>query len=162
MPLRRGYPVAMAALLLTCGQSNSSSTDAGERQAVREAITRYQQAARSVNPDSIAASFAPGGMLFEPGIRPIVSPDSIRAFVAMFAGAVVESASVAIDTLEMNNASAYAWGSYYERLSFPGQPRSEQHGRFVMQWIRDASGRWLLNRYFRVPVTTMVPSAPSQ
>ena len=159
---RRRLRIGLVALMLGCGQDNASGNDAADRRAVRDAIARYQRAARSVNADSIAANFAPRGMLFEPGIPPIVSPDSIRAFVAMFTGAVVESATVAIDTLELHDASAYAWGSYYERLSFPGQPRSEQHGRFVMHWIRDSAGHWLLNRYFRVPVTTAVPPAPRE
>src|SRR5262245_16279542 len=98
------------------------ASDAAQRE-VAAAIDRYMRAARAVHPDSIAASFAPAGVLFEPGIPPIQSPDSIRAFVAAFAGAVVESASVNLEPIEVYDSTAYAWGSYFERLSFPGQPR---------------------------------------
>ncbi len=83
---------------------------------------------------------------------PITSPDSIRAFVASFPGVQVESASAVPDTIELHGNTGYLWGRYFERLVFPGQPRSEQHGRFVMQWERQPDGRWLIQRYFRVPV----------
>jgi uncharacterized protein (TIGR02246 family) len=110
------------------------------------------EAARAVNPDAIAASFTPTGTLFEPGIFPIQSPDSIRAFVASFPGVQVESATAVPDTIELYGTTAYVWGSYFERLVFPGQPRSEQRGRFVTEWVRQEDGRWLIHRYFRVPV----------
>jgi hypothetical protein len=49
------------------------------------------------------------------------------------------------------------WGSYFEKLAFPGQPLSEQHGKFVIEWQRHANGAWLIHRYYRVPL----PSAPA-
>ena len=52
---------------------------------------------------------------------------------------------------------ALYWGSYFERLDFPGQPRSEQHGKFVAQWVRQADGTWLIERLYRIPL----PGAPS-
>lgn len=42
-------------------------------------------------------------------------------------------------------------GSYFERLTFPGQPVSEQNGRFAAQWVRQGDGRWLIQRLLRVP-----------
>jgi ketosteroid isomerase-like protein len=113
-------------------------------------------AARAVDPGAIAASFIPTGVLFEPGIFPIQSPDSIRAFVASFPGVQVDSASAVPDTIEVFGTTAYLWGTYFERLAFPGQPQSEQHGRFVIEWLRRDDGRWLIHRYFRVPLPTPV------
>jgi hypothetical protein len=46
------------------------------------------------------------------------------------------------------------WGSYFERLAFPGQPVSEQHGRFVIEWVRPPAGGWLIQRYYRIPLPT--------
>lgn len=80
-------------------------------------------AACAVDAEAIAGFFTSTGVLFEPGIFPIVGADSIRAFMG----------------------------------SFPGQPVSEQHGRFVMEWVRQADGRWLIQRYYRVPL----PAAPA-
>lgn len=155
--LRSSIGIAALCGVAACADTPSTAHATAQREIV-DALDRYVRASRAVDPDSIAGSFAPGGMLFEPGIRPIVTRDSIRAFVRMFQGAVVESASVVPETVETYGSTAYVWGSYYERLSFPGQPRSEQRGRLVMQWLRDSNGDWLLNRYLRVPVTTVVPS----
>jgi ketosteroid isomerase-like protein len=146
--------LGLFALVSVACAAEPATNDVAVRREVSGALERYMRASRAVQADSIAANFAPTGMLFEPGINPIVTPDSIRAFVRMFTGAVVESASVTPDTIEVHGPSAYLWGSYYERLSFPGQPRSEQRGRLVMHWVRDSTGQWLINRYLRVPVTT--------
>ena len=47
--------------------------------------------------------------------------------------------------------------SNYEHLAFPGQPESEQHGRLVMQWVRQPDGSWQIERYFRVPLPAPQP-----
>jgi hypothetical protein len=71
----------------------------------------------------------------------------------------VDSASALPDTIEVFGTTALLWGSYFERLTFPGQPVSEQHGRFVIQWVRQPGGAWLIHRYFRVPVPSSTPLA---
>lgn len=147
----------VAAAAVAC-RSAPDFDGAGARAEVREAVEHYVAVSRTVNADSIAAQFAPNGVLFEPGIAPIQSADSIRRFMASFPGVRVESASVALDTIELHDSTAYVWGNYFERLSFPGQPRSEQRGRFVMQWLR-VSDVWQLLRYYRIPLTTIVPPA---
>ncbi len=127
-------------------------TDAETRRQVVEAMERYQVAARSVNPDSIAAFFTESATLFEPGIMPIRGRDSIRSFIASFSGARVDSATASPDTIEIFGRTALYWGSYFERLAFPGQPVSEQHGKFVAQWVHPPGGEWLLQRLFRIPI----------
>jgi hypothetical protein len=49
------------------------------------------------------------------------------------------------------------WGAYFERLDFPGQPTSEQAGKFVAQWVREAKGVWLIERMYRIPLPTPPP-----
>lgn len=115
-------------------------------------MQRYQLAARSVNPDSIAAFFTPTAVLFEPGIHPVRTRDSIRAFIASFPGVRVDVATASADTIEVWGGAALLWGSYFERLAFPGQPVSEQHGKFVAEWVRQADNTWLMQRLFRVPI----------
>lgn len=122
------------------------------------ALNGYLAAARVVDPKGMAAAFTPTGVLFEPGIQPIESRDSIQAFLASFPGATVESVTAVPDTIEVYGSSAYLWGHYFERLTFPGQPRSEQHGRFVIHWLRQPDGKWLIHRYYRVPL----PAAPER
>ena len=160
MKPRAGIAVFIIAVLAAC-RTGVRPDDGPEvtRAAVRAAVARYVAASRTVNPDSIAAFFAPDGVLFEPGIAPIQSAASIRDFMTSFPGVLVESVSVALDTIELHDSTAYVWGNYFERLHFPGQPRSEQRGRFVMQWI-EASGAWQILRYYRIPLTTIVPPSP--
>lgn len=128
---------------------------AATRDAIATTLQRYMVAARAVNAESIASFFSPTGMLLEPGIAPIHTRDSIRAFMASFPGVQVDSATATADTIEIWGGSALVWGSFFERLRFPGQPPSEQHGEFVMQWVRQADGTWLIQRYLRVPVLTI-------
>jgi hypothetical protein len=39
-----------------------------------------------------------------------------------------------------------------DRLRFPGQPESAQHGRFVMEWHLESDATWRIHRYYRVPL----------
>ena len=151
------------ALLQACGPAQrvrDSARDATARDAIAAAMQRYQAAARSVNPDSIAAFYTPTATLFEPGINPVQSRDSIRAFIASFPGVRVEVATASPDTIEVWDETALLWGSYFERLAFPGQPVSEQHGKFVAEWVRQADGTWLIQRLFRVPIPSPTLGRP--
>jgi ketosteroid isomerase-like protein len=109
-------------------------------------------AARAVDPDKIAACFTATATLFEPGIQPVQTRDQIRAFVASFPGVRVEIATATPEVIEVFGDTAFLWGTYFERLAFTGQPVSEQHGKFVVEWRRQLDGRWLIERYFRVPI----------
>ena len=154
---------------LSCGPSahDGASGQAGAaRIEVAAALQRYQQAAKTVDPTAMAAFFTPTAVLFEPGIRPIVTRDSIRAFIASFPGVQVHTATATPDTIDVFGDRAYLWGSYFEHLSFPGQPTSEQHGKFVTEWARQPDGSWLIARFYRIPLpsppTTQPPNAASR
>jgi len=149
----------LTALILPACRSVPNSDPAALAAAQAEVaatMQRYMVAARAVDPQAIAAFFTPGATLFEPGINPIRTRDSIRAFMGSFPGVRVDSASVTPDTIEVWSDRALLWGSYFERLAFPGQPTSVQHGKFVTEWVRQADGTWLIERFFRVPI----PSPP--
>lgn len=126
------------------------------RREVNIAMQRYADAARAVDADASAAFFTPTGVLFEPGISPIQSPDSIRTFIKSFPGVKVDSATMTADTIEVFGNTAIVWGSYFEKLRFAGQPPSSQHGRFVMEWMQQPNRSWLIERYYRIPL----PDAP--
>jgi uncharacterized protein (TIGR02246 family) len=154
----RGLLVASAALVAACDGRSADSVDPGAaRGEVAAAMQRYQVAARAVNADSIAAFYTTNAMLFEPGIKPIQTRDSIRAFIASFPGVRVDVATATPDTIEVFGDKAFLWGSYFERLSFPGQPVSEQHGKFVTEWARQTDGRWLIERFLRIPIPSPPP-----
>lgn len=138
-------------------QRNAAET--ATRREVNMALQRYADAARAVDANASAAFFATNGVLFEPGIPPIQSPDSIRAFISSFPGVQVDTATLTADTIDVYNYNtAYVWGSYYERLRFAGQPPSAQRGRFVMKWVQQPNRNWLIEKYYRMPL----PDAPAQ
>jgi uncharacterized protein (TIGR02246 family) len=149
--------LAALAALPACAAPDPSVDPAAARNEVVAALDRYQVAARAVDPDAIAGFFTATGTLFEPGITPIRGRDSIRAFIGSFPGVQVHTATATPDTIEVYGGTAYLWGSYYEHLAFPGQPESEQSGRFVMQWVRQPDGAWLIERHFRVPLPAGPP-----
>jgi hypothetical protein len=152
----RCMPAALILLIACAVPAPNADPAAGSvaQQAVAETMQRYMVAARAVDPEAIASFYAPTGILFEPGINPIRTRDSIKAFVASFPGVRVDSAVATPDTIEVFDGTALYWGSYFEKLAFPGQPVSEQHGKFVIEWVRQPSGAWLIQRHFRVPLPT--------
>jgi hypothetical protein len=122
-------------------------------------MAQYMVHARTVNADSMAAFFTTNGTLFEPGIFPIVTRDSIRNFMKSFPGVRVDSATAVPDVIEVFGDTALLWGSYFEKLAFPGQPLSEQHGKFVIEWLRQPNAAWQIHRYYRVPLPATAPQA---
>ena len=138
---------------------DSAAADVAAREAITSTMERYMIHARAVNADSVASFFTSDGTLFEPGIFPIVTPDSIRAFMASFPGVRVDSATAVPDTIEVFGTTALLWGSYFEKLAFPGQPLSEQHGKFVIEWVRQPDSSWKIHRYYRVPLPARPASA---
>jgi ketosteroid isomerase-like protein len=153
--MTRKIEIVACIAMLAGGCAARGDSSADDTQARRDVLARldgYVAASRAVDADASAAYFTASGTLFEPGIRPIVSPDSIRAFIKSFPGVEVHSAIATADTVEVYGNMALVWGSFFERLRFPGQPESAQHGRFVMQWRRESDGQWRIERYYRVPL----------
>src|SRR5690348_3933969 len=79
-------------------EDEDDAEEVAEHAAIRDSVLArmraYQATARSTDMAQGAAFFGPGGTLFEPGIPPIVGPDSIRAFIKSFPGVIVDSASL--------------------------------------------------------------------
>lgn len=68
------------------------------------------------------------------------------------AGSTAALYTATADSIEVHGGMALYWGAYFERLAFPGQPLSEQHGKFVAQWVRQADGQWMVHRMYRIPL----------
>src|SRR5215218_9235873 len=86
-PLVRCLLLATLASLPSCGSARRDADPAAAaaaRAAIASTLQRYMVAARAVNADSIASFFAPTAVLLEPGISPVHTRDSIRAFMASF------------------------------------------------------------------------------
>lgn len=151
-----GSTTRLSSLALVClAACASTRTISDPAHAVREALESYQVAARSTDPDRISAFYTATGVLLEPGIAPIQGRDAIRAFIASFPGVRVDVATATPERIEVFGDTALVWGTFFERLAFPGQPLSEQHGQFVVEWIRQPNGKWLIERLYRIPVVTL-------
>lgn len=120
-------------------------------------MQEYVATTLTMDVEKMAAFYSPSAELFEPGIPPIVSRDSILAFMRFFVGAKVNSAMVEPNAIELFDSTAFYWGRYHENLDFPGQPTSDQEGRFVAEWKLQRDGTWLIERMYRIPLSTMVP-----
>lgn len=120
-------------------------------------MQEYVATMRSMDVEQMAAFYSPTAELFEPGIPPIVSRDSILAFMRFFVGAKVNSATMEPNAIELFDSTAFYWGRYHENLDFPGQPTSDQEGRFVAEWKLQRDGTWLIERMYRIPLSTTVP-----
>ncbi|MFN0056943.1 MAG: YybH family protein [Planctomycetota bacterium] len=144
-----------------CSQCGDRVAANAGRAEIVSTLERYQVALRSVSAAAMAAFYTPTAMLLEPGIAPVYSRDAIRAFIASFPGVRVDIATATPDEIQVFGDTAYLWGSYFERLAFPGQPVSEQHGKFVTEWSRQSDGTWLIARFLRVPVPDPSPKAAS-
>lgn len=115
-------------------------------------MQEYATTTLSMDVEKMAAFFSPMAELFEPGIPPIVTRDSILAFMRSFSGAKVNLAEVEARMIDVHDSSAYYWGSYHENLDFPGQPTSDQHGLFVAKWTLHRDSTWLIERMYRIPM----------
>ncbi len=147
--------VTVALLTASCVCSPHGDREKDEssaRDAIQATMDRYMVAARAVDADAAASFFTPTATLFEPGMSPVTSREAIRRFMSSFPGVRVEIATVTADEIEIFGDTAFYWGSYFERLAFPGQPLSEQHGKFVIEWKGQSDGEWWIERYFRVPL----------
>lgn len=159
-PESAGLCVLVAVFLTACQTEERTPSAAGLTQVRKEvsiALQRYTDASRAVDADASSKFFTATGVLFEPGIPPIQGPDSIRAFISSFPGVQVDSATTTADVIEVFGDTAFVWGSYFEKLRFPGQPESTQNGKFVMEWVMQPNNReWLIQRYYRIPLPAPV------
>lgn len=64
-------------------------------------------------------TWPPSAILFEPGIRPVETRDSIRAFIASFPGVRVEVATATPDTIEVHGTTALYWGVLLRAAGIP-------------------------------------------
>jgi ketosteroid isomerase-like protein len=148
-------------LIASCAHSPEAANDDASVAATRAELVAaqelYQAALRATDVAAMAGCFAQDAELLEPGIPPIRTRAAIKEFLGSFPGVRVEVATANVETVEVFGDVAFLWGSFFERLAFPGQPVSEQRGSFVTEWRRTADGLWSIRRLWRIPVETKAP-----
>lgn len=160
--MRTVFALAICVLAFVACQPEQPGTPVEEKTApevIEARMQEYVKASRVVDVKAMAGFFSLTGELLEPGIPPIHGRDAILAFLRSFPGVVVDSASVKAETIEIFGGTALLWGTFHEKLSFPGQPTSEQDGKFVTEWKRQPDGAWLIERFYRIPIPPPMPEA---
>ncbi len=111
-------------------------------------------------PDSTAALYTVDGILFIPGMQPLQGRQSILDFLSpIWASSTVLTAKTTVDTIQVFGGHALSWGTYEEIAGPRGQAPSLYRGRVVMEWAREADGRWRIARVLTQPTPPPAPAA---
>jgi len=138
----------VASTLAVSAQPRPATDPRGE---VEAALREYARLQKLTDAAGLSAFYTPDGELLEPGMESLRGPAAVRKFLESFTGVRVESASMDPEATEVCGSLAVQWGNYAQRVTVPGQPVGEYRGRFVVQWSRQPSGRWLIRRLLTQP-----------
>jgi uncharacterized protein (TIGR02246 family) len=144
--VQRRLPCLVAVALLI-GAAASPEAD------VRAALQRYVRLVQKMDHAGIAAMFAPDGEVVNPGRDPIKGRAAIQAFLEQFAGYRVLSETMVPRTTTVDGSRATQTGTYRQRVRGPDGKVIEVSGGFVLDWIRDSSGVWLIQRAATTPAS---------
>lgn len=130
----------------------TSSPDARDaRSEVESAMQDYARLQAVADSEGLAAFFTQDGELLEPGMEALNGREAIRKFLNSFVDVRIEWASMTSGSIDVWGDAAVQWGSYAQRVTLPGKPAEEHRGRYVAQWSKQASGRWLIRRLMMQP-----------
>jgi len=118
---------------------------------VRGALQRYVRLVRAMDHAGIAAMFAPDGEVVNPGREPIKGRAAIQAFLEQFAGYQVIHEMMVARATTVDGNHATQTGTYRQRVRGPDGNVIDVSGNFVLDWIRDGSGVWLIQRAATTP-----------
>jgi len=151
--------LSLALALAGCGRPHPAPPPgAGAGDEVRAAMRAYDSILVNGPPDSTAALYTADGILLIPGMAPLQGRRAILDFLSpTWASSTVLTAKTTVDTVEVFGSQAYLWGSYEEIAGPKGQAPSLYRGRVVVDWVREADGRWRIARVLTQPS----PPAPS-
>jgi len=156
-----GRIVGLSAIAAACAHRPDASPVDGAAiavQEVRAAMRAYDSILVYGPPDSTATKYTADGILFIPGMEPLRGRRAILDFLApVWIGSTVLIAKTTVDTVELLGDRAYLWGSYEEIAGPKGQAPSLYRGRVVIDWVREADGRWRIARVMTQPT----PPAPA-
>ena len=146
--MRRSFLIILS-LALGCRAEPGVPPSAAEADAsARAAMAHYSRLLNGSPPnaDSVAAQFAPTGELLGGGGDPVRGPDAVRAFLSSFGKVQVDSAVTEVTASTVSGDRVTLWGTFSQRAVLGSGAPLHPHGRFVAEWVRDASGRWLIQR----------------
>jgi hypothetical protein len=134
----------------TAGKAVATPTP-DESANVRADMEKYNQCLSQMNADCIASLFAPQGQIFDTGLIVAGSPAAVRSYMNQnFSAAHIDSLNATIDTITINGGVGVVLGTYDEKTTDTIGQSSEAKLQYVAEWIQQANGQWLLNRFSTV------------
>jgi uncharacterized protein (TIGR02246 family) len=158
--LRRRHVLRAARLTLTglmltachVGQNPRAEVidaDSASRVDIRATMDAYSAALVSGNADRIAAFFTPDARLAEPGMDDVEGANAIHAMLRSFyvGGGVVTDVALDTETVHVDGADAFEFGSYHEKFRMAEGTEQTVRGRYAIQWRRGEEARWRIRRF---------------
>ncbi len=138
-------------LLAGCENPKVKRTEA-DRAAVDARLHRYEALMLAMDFPGIAAMFAPDGEMVNPKQAAVHGRATIARFLAGFSDyKVLANTDTATSTL-IDGDTAEQIGTYQQRVRSPGGKVFEASGRLEIEWVRGASGEWLIFQLATFPV----------
>jgi ketosteroid isomerase-like protein len=122
-----------------------------EERAVDSALSKYQQFVLGMETDRIVDMFDTTSELSIEAQTPALGRDAIRSFLLSRADVKVVEYELTPSSTSVSGANGSQRGTYRQKLRTPEGQDSTARGRFEAQWVRQASGPWLIRRMHLVP-----------
>lgn len=135
----------LACVILLAGCENPKVKKAEiDRGAVEARLHRYEGLMLAMDFPGIAAMFAPEGEMVNPKQPPVRGRATIARFLAGFSDyKVLANADTATSTL-IDGDTAEQIGTYQQKVRSPEGKVFEAAGRLEIEWVRGATGEWLI------------------
>jgi ketosteroid isomerase-like protein len=135
--------LACAVLLSGCVNPKVKKMES-DRADVLARLQRYEGLMLAMDIPGIAALFAPDGEMVNPKRPPVHGREAIGKFLAEYSDyKVLANADTATSTL-IDGDTAEQIGTYQQKVRSPGGKIFEASGRLEIEWVRGASGEWLI------------------
>ena len=118
---------------------------------VLAALKHYAQLIEKMDNAGIAALFTEDGEIVNPGGDPIKGPAAIEAFLKQFSDYHVVSEMLEPQKTQVDGDRAKQEGTFRQRVRGPDGNAREVSGTFTIDWMRDSSGAWRIQRVATAP-----------
>jgi ketosteroid isomerase-like protein len=136
------FPLA-AILLAGCVRASATRSSGHEDRLARLATVSREFSARYERGDAagMAAIYTDDGVIFPPGRGAIAGRQAIEAYWRLSPGERIASHVVTSDSVVLEGATAYDWGTFRVSGERNGQPFSGG-GKYVIVWREVSAGDW--------------------
>jgi ketosteroid isomerase-like protein len=132
-------PAAGLLLLAACAHPDLTKI---ERPRVLARLQHYSELVAAMDPEAIAAMYAPEGEMVNPRQPPVHGRAAIQKFLAGFADFHVLANTDAADSTLIDGDQAEQIGTYHQSVRAPSGKVFETSGRLEITWQKNDAGEW--------------------